>query len=180
MESDTLADHYYNGLNWKELSHDDRCRLIFMIEAAAYCESHGVEDIRRANHKELCDQRLRKVTASEQGPKRDSFGGTYGSIANNPELLKIYFDVTKPKEIKGKKKRNTRIRPHIPEIKQLVESKKSTYDYKSEMRVLKPPYNLIIRRSIFEPSIKVSDAVSAVVIRANQRKEKKAPTKRHD
>jgi hypothetical protein len=70
-----------------------------MIEAGAYCEANKLDDIRRALHKDYCDQRLRKVTASEQGPKRDSFGGTYGSIASNRELLKMYFDVTKPKEI---------------------------------------------------------------------------------
>jgi hypothetical protein len=159
MEADALADRYYDGLNWRELSHDDRCRLIFMIEAAAYCESHKVRSIRRALHKERCDQRLRKVTASDEVGQRDSFGGTYGSIASNNEQ-KMYFKVTKPKEINGKKKRNTRIHPYISNIKQLVESKKSNYDRKSEMRVLKPPYKLEMPRSIFEPSVQISGAVA--------------------
>jgi hypothetical protein len=102
------------------------------------------------------------LTASEEGGKRDSFGGTYGSIASNRELLKMYFDYIKPEEINGKKKRDTRIHPHISHIKQLVESKKSTYDYKSEMRVLKPGDKVEkAPKYIFEPVGKISDSVTS-------------------
>jgi hypothetical protein len=167
-----------------------------MIEAAAYCEWHQVEDMRRALHREYCDQRLRKVTASEEGGKRDSFGGTYESIATNHELLKRYFDVTKPKEINGKKKRNTRIHPHSPQIKELVEFKKTrNRNTESEMRVLKPGYKLEQPRYIFEPSVQISeslsrqtskkrdlfesvhisDRVNAVVTHANPKKAPKRP-----
>jgi hypothetical protein len=139
-------DHYYNGLDWNELSHDDRCRLIFMIEAAAYCESNQVEDMKRAHHKELCDQTLNKVTNGD----RTGFGGTYESIINKSDL-KMYFDITRPE---NKKKRNTRIHPHILEIKRLVESKKTGNSY---MRVLKPGAKVEQPPiHIFEPRVQVS------------------------
>jgi len=169
MESDSdrharIRAQYYNDLDWGGLSHDERYRFIFMIEAAAFCEAYNVEDVKRSTHKELCDQTLNKVPNED----RDNFGGTYQSISDNDELKKIYFDVKKPKTENNKKKRNTRITPHIPEIKQLVESKKTG---NTQMRVHKPPYNVQVPRYIFEPSMKASDRVTAVVTRANQRKE---------
>jgi hypothetical protein len=56
--------------------------------------------------------------------------------------------------------------PHIPEIKQLVESKKTG---NTQMRVHKPPYNLQVPRYIFEHSVRVSDRLgSPVVTHANE------------
>jgi hypothetical protein len=166
MESDSdrherIRAQYYNGFDWGGLSHDERYRFIFMIEAAAFCKAYEVEDMRRACHKELCDQALNKVPNED----RDNFGGTYQSICDLPDR-KIYFDVKKPKTENNKKKRNTRIMPHIPEIKQLVESKKTG---NTQMRVHKPPYNLQVPRYIFEPSVGVSDRLgSPVVTHANE------------
>jgi hypothetical protein len=87
-----------------------------MIEAVWYCESTQEEFIRRARHKENCDRMLSKITKG----RRSDFGGTYESIINNSRFEK-FFHVTRAE---NKKKKDTRIYLHIPEIKQLVESKK--------------------------------------------------------
>ena len=151
METNALADQYYNGLDWNEFAHDDGCRLIFLIEAAPYCESHPEEEgIKRARHKENCDRRLNNITNG----RRSNFGGTYESIQSNPNF-ETYFHVTKPE---NEMKRNTRIHPHISEIKQLVESKKTG---KTHIRVLKPGYKLEQPpRHIFEHSVRISESLA--------------------
>jgi hypothetical protein len=150
IDADALADQYYNGLDWYEFAHDDGCRLIFLIEAAAYCESHPEElGIKRARHKERCDRMLNKITNG----RRSDFGGTYESICDSPNF-KTYFHVTRPK---SKKKRDTRIHPHISEIKQLVEFKKTG---KTHIRILRPGYKLGQHRHIFERSVRISESLA--------------------
>ena len=172
-------DQYYNGLDWNELAHDDCCRLIFMIEAVWYCESTQEEFIRRASHKENCDRMLSKVTKG----RRSDFGGTYESIINNYRFEK-FFHVTRAE---NKKKRDTRIYPHIPEIKQLVESKKTG---KKHIRILNdgaivhhprrlvdsvPVSESLTRRTTkvraSSDSVPVSERIDVIVTRANRPEE---------
>jgi hypothetical protein len=169
-------DQYYNGLDWNELAHDDCCRLIFMIEAASYCESTQERSIRRSHHKEYCDRMLSKITKG----RRSDFGGTYESIINNPRF-KRFFHVTRPED---KNKKDTRIYPHISEIKQLVESKKAG---KKHIRILNagaivhhPPQRLVDSVSVSESltrqttkvrtlsdSVQISERLGIKVTRAN-------------
>ena len=62
-------------------------------------------------------------------------------------------------------KRNTRIHPHISEIKQLVESKKTG---KTHIRVLKPGYKLEQPpRHIFEHSVRISESLARQTSKTN-------------
>jgi hypothetical protein len=107
-------DEYYEGLDWKELVYGDRCRLIFMIEAASYCEENGVEEVQRARVKERCDRMLSKITNGQISV----IGGTLERIIKNRPFNS--FDVTGVKNKNKNKNKCTFIRPDIPLIQKIV------------------------------------------------------------
>ena len=94
----------------------------------------------------------------------NSINNTTNTNTNNHPGFKKFFHVTRPE---NKKKRDTQIYLHIPEIKQLVEAKKTG---KTHIRVLKPGYKLEQPRYIFEPSVQISERLGIVVTHANTKK----------
>jgi|SRR5919198_6636841 hypothetical protein len=74
----------YAGLSTEQLRHHRY--LIFIIEAASYCESNKKDNIRRAHHKKLCDQTLCEFT----NRMPSEFGGSYKSIMNSQSYEHLF------------------------------------------------------------------------------------------
>jgi hypothetical protein len=103
---------YYDGLDPKDLIYDRY--LIFIIEAAAYCELNQTDCVRRACLKNNCDQTLGEYSKGVPS----EMGGSFESIMNS-QRYKNLFHVTRVKN-----KKQVLIYPHIPAIQEKIRRNK--------------------------------------------------------
>ena len=154
---------YYDGLNKRELVHDDSW-LIVIKEAAEYCKSRGGDHIRFNHLKERSDEALSWLT----GGARYSFGGTFESIVFS-QRCKKYLRVVKisPTE--------TQISPYSSPIDKEFEARRAENSKYGNKRLvtlesgLDHKYSHRIFR--YESSIQISDGLHGLVTYANKRKE---------
>jgi hypothetical protein len=105
-------DEYYDGLDPMDLIYDRY--LIFIIEAAYYCELNQTDHVKRARLKENCDKKLDQLTKGNPS----EMGGSLDSIIDSQRYQHL-FHVTRVDN-----KKNTFIYPHIPAIQDEVRRKK--------------------------------------------------------
>lgn len=105
-------DEYYDGLDPKDLIYDRY--LIFIIEAAYYCELNRTDHIKRARLKENCDHTLDQLTKGVPS----EMGGSFDSIMDGQRYENL-FHVTRVEN-----KKNTLVYPHIPAIQDEIRRKK--------------------------------------------------------
>jgi hypothetical protein len=87
------CDEYYAGLDPKDLIYDRY--LIFIIEAAYYCELNQTDHVKRARLKENCDKKLDELTKGVPS----EFGGSFDSIMDSQRYEHL-FHVTSGKQKK--------------------------------------------------------------------------------
>jgi hypothetical protein len=109
----------YEGISSKELLQDPK--LILMVESIRYCEQNNIKDIKYAELRRLCNNKLAELTNGERTAFGGSFEGYLKKLADPEKSLDERVFTRVRSEVTRK---DSKIIPNIPLIKTLLDKKR--------------------------------------------------------
>ena len=154
----------YEGISNKEWLRDPT--LILMVESTRYCEQNNVKDIKYAELRRLCSNKLAELTNNE----RSEFGGSFEAYLKklaDPEespdkrvFTRVRSEVTR---------KDSKIIPNIPLIKILLD-KKRVINSITDMNAVtntNVTKQVTYTARIVDSYLQISERIESRVIRAN-------------
>ena len=154
----------YEGISNKELLRDPT--LILMVESTRYCEQNNVKDIKYAELRRLCNNKLAELTNNE----RSEFGGSFEAYLKrlaDPEespdkrvFTRVRSEVTR---------KDSKIIPNIPLIKILLDKKRVINSITDMIAVTNTNVTKQVTYTarIVDSYVQISERIESRVIRAN-------------